>query len=297
MQIFDCFMYFNEDLILDVRLNYLNQFVDKFVIVESTFNHRGQEKKLNFNINNFSKFKNKIQYIILDSHPPNIEKVNKNDSENAKSNKYILNGYKRDHFQRNHISNGIKNADKNDIIIISDIDEIPNLEKINLTEIQNSLILFNQKMCYYKFNLFQKDYNWVGSRACKKKNLISPQWLRDVKPKKYPQWRLDTFFSKNKYTNITFVNDGGWHFSYLNTPELIEQKLKSYTHHREYDLNPIGVKNIEMRIKNRESVYNLSSDKRENQFSSGVKLEIMDLSNLPSYIKENKEKYSKWIEK
>ena len=51
-----------------------------------------------------------------------------------------------------------------------------------------------------------------------------------------------------KYTNVIFVNEGGWHFSYLNTPELIEQKLKSYTHHREYELNPIGIENIEKRI-------------------------------------------------
>ena len=92
-----------------------------------------------------------------------------------------------------------------------------------------------------------------------------------------------------------FIDDGGWHFSYLNTPELIEQKLKSYTHHREYDLNPIGVDNIEKRIKNRESVYNLSIDKRVNKFSSGVKLDIMKSNDLPKFITDNKEKYKYWI--
>ena len=150
-------------------------------------------------------------------------------------------------------------------------------------------------MCYYKFNLYQKDYNWTGSRACKKKNLLSPQWIRDVKPKRYPKWRLDTYFSKHKYTNIHFINNGGWHFSYLNTPELIEQKLKSYTHHREYELNPIGIENIEERIKNRISVYNLSTDKRENQFAKGVKLEIIDDKDLPSYINQNLKKYQEWL--
>ena len=150
-------------------------------------------------------------------------------------------------------------------------------------------------MCYYRFNLYQKDYKWFGSRACRKKNLVSPQWLRDVKPKNYPKWRIDTYFSKLKYTNIILVNEGGWHFSYLNTPELIEQKLKSYTHHREYDLNPIGIENIEKRIKNRESVYNLSSDKRENKFSKGVKLEIMHFNKLPKYISDNKTKYERWL--
>ena len=295
MQIFDCFMYYNEDVILDLRLNYLNQFVDKFIIDESTFNHRGQKKKLNFNINNFSKFKNKIEYFISEEQPANIEEINDKDTDKEKSRKYILNGYRRDNFQRNYISKGINEVDNDDVIIISDIDEIPNLRKINIQEIKDNLIFFNQKMCYYKFNLFQKDYNWVGSRACKKKNLVSPQWLRDIKPKIYPKWRVDTFFSKIKYTNIIFVNNGGWHFSYLNTPELIEQKLQSYTHHREYDLNPIGIENIEKRIKNRESVYNLSSDKRENQFSKGVKLEIINLSELPRYISENKTKYDKWL--
>lgn len=295
MRIFDCFMYYNEDVVLELRLNYLSQFVDGFIIVESTFNHRGQKKKLNFNIEKFSKFKNKIKYLVLDGSPPDVEIVNENDTEDEKSRKYILNGYKRDHFQRNYLSTEIKKTDEEDIIIISDIDEIPNLEKINLREVRNDLILFNQKMCYYKFNLFQKDYNWTGSRACKKKNLLSPQWLRDVKPKIYPKWRIDTYFSKYKYSNVIFVSDGGWHFSYLNTPELIEQKLKSYTHHREYDLNPIGIKNIAERIKNRESVYNLSADKRENQFSNGVKLEVIDLKDLPSYISENKEKYLEWL--
>ena len=295
MQVFDCFMYFNEDEVLELRLNYLDKYVDHFVIVESTFDHRGQKKSLNFDIAKFLKFEKKIKYFVLESQPTNLEKINDDDTEEEKSFKYILNGYKRDHFQRNHISTGIKEANQEDVIIISDIDEIPNLEKLDLNNIQNDLVLFNQKMCYYKFNLYQKNYNWTGSRACKKKNLLSPQWIRDVKPTKYPKWRLDTYFSKHKYTNINFINDGGWHFSYLNTPELIEQKLKSYTHHREYDLNPLGIENIEDRIKKKMSVYNLSADKRENQFAEGVKLEIMDNKDLPSYINQNLKKYEEWL--
>jgi len=82
----------------------------------------------------------------------------------------------------------------------------------------------------------------------------------------------------------------------LNTPELIEQKLKSYTHHREYDLNPIGLENIAKRIKNRESVYNLSIDKRVNKFSSGVKLKILEENELPKYLVENKEKFKDWLD-
>lgn len=295
MRIFDCFMYYNEDVILDLRLNYLNQFVDCFVIVESTFNHRGEKKNLNFNIKKFSKFQSKIKYLVLDDQPKNIDEIKVSDAEEEKTIKYIYNGYKRDNFQRNYITQGINDAEPNDIIIISDIDEIPNLEKINLKNSNNKLILFNQKMCYYKFNLYQKNYKWFGTRACLKKNLNSPQWLRDIKARSYPLWRLDTLFSKKKYSNIIFVNDGGWHFSYLNTPQLIEEKLKSYTHHREYDLNPIGVENIQKRIKNRESVYNLCVDQRKNQFSEGIKLNVLNIEELPEYIRINKEKFKEWL--
>ena len=169
MKIYDCFMYHNEDLVLDLRLNILNQFVDFFVIVESRYNHKGEKKKLNFNINKFLNFKNKIRYLILNELPKNIEIINDNDGEGELSRKYILNGYKRDHFQRNHIIKGIEDGKPEDIILISDIDEIPDLKKVNFESLNNKLILFNQKMCYYKFNLYQKNYKWFGSRACKKK--------------------------------------------------------------------------------------------------------------------------------
>lgn len=295
MQIFDCFMYYNEDVVLELRLNYLNPFVDFFVIVESKFNHKGEKKELNFNLNKFEKFKDKIRYIILDHNSSEIEFIKDTDDENEKSRKFILNGYRRDNFQRNYLINGFKDADKDDIIIISDIDEIPKLDDFDFNKIGNQIIIFNQLMCYYKFNLYQKNYAWFGSRACKKKKLINPQWIRDIKPKKYPFWRLDNLFSKLKYNNIKFQNDGGWHFSYLNTPELIEQKLRTYTHHREYDLNPIGIDNISERIKNRESVYNLSIDKRVNKFSSGVKLDILELNNLPNYLVKNKKQFKEWL--
>ena len=295
MRIFDCFMYYNEDVILELRLNYLNPFVDFFVIVESKFNHKGEKKELNFKFSKFNKFKHKIRYLILDHNSPKIELVRDEDDENEKSRKFILNGYRRDNFQRNFLINGFKDADQEDIIIISDIDEIPKLENFDFNKIDNQIIIFNQLMCYYRFNLYQKNYKWFGTRACKKRNLINPQWIRDIKPKKYPFWRLDNFFSKKKYNNIKFQDDGGWHFSYLNTPELIEQKLRTYTHHREYDLNPIGVDNIAERIKNRESVYNLSIDKRVNKFSGGVKLDILELNNLPKYLIENKEQFKEWL--
>ena len=186
MQVFDCFMYYNEDTILDLRLNYLNKYVDYFIIVESTFNHRGQKKNLNFNIDKFRKFEDKIKYFILDSHPPDVEEIDPNDSENEKSRKYILNGYRRDHYQRNYLSKGISYANEDDIILVSDIDEIPKLENINLKMLKNNLLLFSQKMCYYKFNLYQENYTWIGSRACRKKKINKPSMVTRCKTQKIP---------------------------------------------------------------------------------------------------------------
>ena len=169
MKIFDCFMYFDEDLVLELRLNYLSKFVDQFVIVESKFNHKGEERKLKFNLKNFKKFEEKITYINLDQNPKGIEKVNENDNEIQKSHKYIFNSIKRENYQRNQIMNGINSADKEDWILISDVDEIPNLNKIDLKKIKKRLVFFKQDMMYYKFNLKYENFTWIGSRACKKK--------------------------------------------------------------------------------------------------------------------------------
>ena len=132
MKIYDCFMYFDEDLILDLRLNYLDQFVDKFVIIESVYNHKGEQKIPLFDIKKFEKFENKIQYILLDHDPKNIVKINKDDSIKDQKDKEILNALKRENYQRNFIENGLKDANDEDWIIISDVDEIPNLELNNL---------------------------------------------------------------------------------------------------------------------------------------------------------------------
>ena len=127
MKIYDCFMYMNEDVVLDLRLNYLDKYVDFFVIIESTYFHNGKKKNLNFDINKFLKFKKKIIYLVLKVEPNNIEIISKTDTEEVKNSKHILNGMRRDFFQRNFIENGLKNCNENDIILISDIDEIPKL--------------------------------------------------------------------------------------------------------------------------------------------------------------------------
>ncbi len=296
MKIFDCCMYFDEDVVLDVRLNFLDKFVDKFVIIESEYNHKGEKRIPLFNINKFKKFKNKIRYILTSDIPPGIEKINKEDKQNEIYRKSIFNAWKRENLQRNQIQRGLTEANEEDWVIISDLDEIPNLSEVDLKNTQDNLIFFKQNMMYYKFNLKLEDYIWVGSKACKMKNLESPQWLRDIKDRKYSWWRIDTFFSKRKYNNISFVENGGWHFSYLKNPKDIEKKLKSYLHHIDYDLNPVGEKGIQDMINNKKTIYNIKADQKENKFDGTNKLNKININLLPSYILENKDKLKDWIE-
>ena len=288
-------MYFDEDVILDLRLNILNPFIDYFVIVESTFNHKGEKRKLKFDINKYKKFENKIIYLIFDKEPSGIEKVFDTDNEGEVSRKLILNAASRENGQRNFISKGLERANEKDLILISDVDEIPNLEKINWNTLKDQIVLFKQDMFYYKLNLKLPDLIWSGSKACRKKNLKSPQWLRNVKDKKYSFFRLDTLFSEKKYINIKFINNGGWHFSNIKTAAEIEYKLKSYLHHREFDLNPISESEIEDIIKNKQAIYDLRVDKKINKIGSGNKLVEHPLNKLPSYILENIDKYKDWI--
>jgi len=296
MKIFDCFMYFDEDVVLDVRLNFLDKFVDKFVIIESEYNHKGERRDPLFDIKKFKKFKDKITYILINDIPLGIEKINTEDNKKEVYRKSIFNAWKRENLQRNQIQKGLTEANEEDWIIISDLDEIPNLAEIDLKDIKDNLIFFKQNMMYYKFNLKLENYTWVGSKMCKMKNLKSPQWIRDIKDKKYGWWRVDTYFSKRKYQNIFFVENGGWHFSYLKNPKNIEKKLKSYLHHIDYDLNPVGEKGIEKMINDKRTIYNLRADQKENKFDGANKLIKININSLPSYILENKDKLKDWIE-
>ena len=274
-------MFFDEEMLLELRLNTLDKFVDKFVIVESAYTHSGKEKKLIFDINKYPKFKEKIDYIIVRDLPHGIEQIDKDDSNLEITNKEIMNALRRENFQRNTIKQGLINANDNDWIIISDLDEIPDLSNINFNSINKKIIFFKQKVFYYKLNLELKTLRWIGSKACKKKYLKSPQWLRNVKDKIYPKWRLDIIFSEKRYNSVFFLENGGWHFSFVKKPEDIEKKLKSYLHHREYDLDPLGIENIKNLIKSKAVIYDHRVDQTQYKFGGGQKLEKIDIKFLP----------------
>tara|TARA_B100000579_G_C22753960_1_gene815428 strand:- start:438 stop:1304 length:867 start_codon:yes stop_codon:yes gene_type:complete len=288
-------MYFDEDMILDIRLNILNKYVDNFVIVESIYNHKGEKRELKFNPKKFENFKEKIIYLIYDEIPLEVEKIHVNETENEKSGKLIMNALYRESGQRNYIMNGLKNANNEDIILISDVDEIPNLENIIFEKIKRKIIFFHQDMLYYRFNLKLPNLTWTGTRGCKKKHLKSPQWIRNIKDRKYSFYRFDTFFSEKKFISCEIVENGGWHFTNIKTASEIQHKLRSYLHHIEFDKNPLTTDNINEMIKNKNAIYDLTADKREDKFG-GSKLENYPLEKLPKFLKDNIKNYEKWID-
>ena len=291
-------MFYDEDVILDLRLNILNEYIDYFVIVESKFFHNGKERKLRFDIENYSKFRDKIIYIIQDNQPNGIQEILQSDDEGTISAKEINNALLRENSQRDLISKGLKMANDNDLILISDVDEIPNLEKRKLKETKNEILMFVQDIFYYKLNRYLPNFQWFGTKGCLKKNLKSPQWLRNIKNKKYSFLRVDTFFSDKKYINKKFINHGGWHFSNLKNAEDLELKLKSYLHHRDYEVEELGKTKIKELMKTNETIYDMFGDKTSKKYGDDKrrKLDIYEINKLPIFIQKNLEKYKNWID-
>ena len=269
--IYDCLSYWDEDLLLDLRLNVLDNFVDYFVIVEGNKTWQNNPKKLRFNIKKFDKFEKKIIYIPVEDMP---------DGDDP---------YKRENFQRNCISRGINNAKDNDLIIISDLDEIPNPKLINNFKISMRYAVFKQKHFYYKINLLSKNNPyWLGSRICVKKYLKSPQWLRDLKFKKRPFWRFDKF----RLNNI--IENGGWHFCNLKTPEYLLYKYQNLCEtndpinfNEKIDEKYLNINEINKRIVSGDDIIG-----RDDNFK---KTELNE--SFPSYLINNQNLFKDWIEK
>jgi beta-1,4-mannosyl-glycoprotein beta-1,4-N-acetylglucosaminyltransferase len=263
MKIYDCFTYFNEDLILNLRFNILYEYVDYFVIIEGNKTHSGKLKKKNFNIKNFAKFKKKIKYYFIEM-PNNMT------------------SWQLENYQRNQIIKGLKNAKVDDIILISDCDEIPNIQSPLRSFNKNRIFAFEQKCFYFKLNLLNPRSNpWYGTKLVKYSFLqkTTPQKIRNYKVKQYPFWRLD------KPPNVKIIKNGGWHFSFLNTIRKIQLKLKSYAH-TEYNKNKfLNKSNLKKKIKNYKDIFN-----------NKIKLKKINIDNTyPDYINKNKKKLRKWI--
>ena len=248
-------------------------------------------------INNFSEFKDKIIYVVSDEEPDDLIYRIENGKKIESPENYRHNAIKRIAFQRNILMNAVNEiAYPNDFIFYSDNDEIPNMESFHKIKETNDIVIFEQKLFYYKFNLLFDRIYWYGTKAVKKRKLKSPQWLRNVKNRKYPFYRIDTILSDKKYTNIKIIDDGGWHFTNMKTPKMIQHKLKSYLHHREFDEASLSVLEINELVKKKQALYDLRVDKRNNKVGNGLILENFEIKNLPSHIFENINKYKNWLD-
>ena len=295
MKIFDCTTFFKEKMMMDVRFNILDEYVSKFIVVESTFSHSGEKKKLHFNINDYPKFKEKIEYIVIENEPVDLIKDDKllKDSYYKRSN-----SLKRIEQSYEYMLNGLDSAVDNDLILLSDNDEIPNLSSLLIEDLKKTdYVIFKQLFFYYKFNLFYDRVPWFGTKGCKKKRLKKLSTIRNLKNKKYPFWRLDTYFSDIKQNNLKVVDKGGWHFTNIKTPEELFDKFINFGHHDEFELANIDLDRIKEKISNKEVFYDHLADKGSlNRWSDNYKLKKIDLSYLPKYLAQNSEKFKDWFD-
>ena len=294
MKIFDCTTFFDEKMMMDVRFNILDKHVSNFIVVESLFSHSGNKKKLNFNINDYPKFKDKIKYIVIEKEPSDLfseSQINQNPIYKR------LNSIKRIEQSYNHMSKELGNAEDDDLIMISDNDEIPNLDSINIKDIKENFIIFNQLFFYYKFNLLYDKIKWPGTKACKKKYLTNFSNLRNLKNKKYPFWRIDTYFSKIKKINLRIIENGGWHFTNIKSPEDLFFKLSNFGHHDEFELSNLTTEKLRDKIKNKEVFYDHMADKKtKSRWNSTYKLKKFEDDLLPEYLIQNKMKLKEWFD-
>ena len=299
MKIFDCITYYDEELLFDLRCHQLNNYVDYFVVVEAKFTHTGQKKKLNFNVNNFLKFKNKIIYYVIENEPNDIIKIDQKITLEKKLPLIRINSLKRIEQSYESCLEAIKGIyKKNDYFMLSDSDEIPNINNKTFSLNNSKVILFEQDFFYYKFNLYYDLLPWYGTRACQFKNLISASWLRNTKTKVYPFWRLDTLFNKNKLMSLNIIKHGGWHFSNLKLLDDIILKLNNSGHQDEYLKKNNYYDEIRNMIKKKQVYYNHFVDKKtENKIrDKGYLLKKVKLNTLPEYIQKNKKKVLSFLD-
>lgn len=274
MKIYDCFTYCGEDLLLKIRLESLFNQVDKFIIIEGNKFFNGEAKSKLFDINKFKKYQKKISYYFIEDYP-----------------KHTGNNWEYEFYQRNQIKRGLTGLIDEDIILISDVDEIPKLDNKNYLKYDSAV--FMQNMYYYKFNIhyysgLKWNNKWPGTKSCKFKFFESAQNVREFRNKDIPKWRIDQKITRH------LEWDGGWHFSYLMNENDISNKLKRFDHeinhllkNKKYNKDKLAsLKNINLRIKSLKDPYD-----RED-----VKLKKVSIDHgFPKYILENMSELNEFI--
>ena len=265
-KIYDCITFFNENFQVNLRFNILYNYVDKFVVCESRFDHKGKPKELNFKIEKFNNFRDKIIYIVLESQFPDISDP-----------------WKTQAYQREYMLENLNEASPEDYIFFSDPDEIPKPETLANFELKKKYGIFLQDCFNYKFNLFNPfESPWEGTRVAKKKNIKSIDFMRQkikIKNLKY------SFFRFDKERDIQVFKNGGWHFNNIMTPKDISNKLKTFAHTEFSKEEFSSPKIIESKIL-----------KRIDLFNRGHQYKVVDIDNsFPKFLLENYNTYKEFI--
>tara|TARA_B110000008_G_scaffold117543_1_gene120312 strand:- start:36 stop:914 length:879 start_codon:yes stop_codon:yes gene_type:complete len=291
MKIIDTTTYFEEKLMMNLRFNILNSYVDHFIVCEARFTHSGKRKDINFKKTDYPNFVNKITHLIIDKEPNDIIKKEKLEPQELR-----FNSIARIRAQRDYIMEALNDYSPEDYLIYSDNDEIPNLEFFDFNKNKDKIILFKQKLFYYKFNLLMPNVDWYGSKACKIKDLKSIDILRAIKNKKYNIFRFDTSFSNLKHKSVNIIDNGGWHFSNLKNIKELERKYLNDENHAEYEALGHSIIKIKDNLKNKTIDYDHSAKKDSKSRFNSTKLVTTDISKLPKFIQINKEKYFDWFD-
>lgn len=273
--IYDCFPFFNELDLLEIRLNVLNPVVDKFVLVESTQTFNRDAKPLYYEENKqrFAKFADKIIHIVCDEDFSNEQ------------NAWVI-----ENNQRNCIAKGWTDCQDDDVIMISDLDEIPNPEKILKYKDKPGIKCFQNNFFYYYLNYFCVDEPiwYKGTRMLKYKDCKHSLDNVDVKMNsKLPAiYRLGTTPNKIRYFKKgVWVKNGGWHFSYLGGAEAIRKKILSISHTEFHKPEFTDTEKIKQKVQAGEDLFG-----RGKHFRS-----IPIDKSFPRYIIENQQKYKDLI--
>jgi beta-1,4-mannosyl-glycoprotein beta-1,4-N-acetylglucosaminyltransferase len=268
--IYDCFTLRDELDLLELRLDILDSVVDKFVISEANYTHKGYIKPYYFleNIDRFSKWADKIIYLPVDFEDTiNDRSINFHNKTEIKNEQWLL-----ENKQRDAVLYGLEECNDSDIILVGDLDEIPNLQ--NLPKNLNTTLSFVQTFYYYyadNKSIGPKDEYWVGTVGCNYKFLksVSPQYLRDNR------WSFSPYYN------------GGWHWSYFGGEEVVIKKIESIVE-AEYLLNNnnLTMDSALANFKNLKDFYN----------RNGMNFKLIDLqSEYPKYILDFLKKYPNFV--
>ena len=265
-KIIDCITFYDNNFIFDFRYNVINEFVDKFIICESIFDHRNQKKDKNFDLTGKYKNNPKIIHLLLDKPFP--EKTNE---------------WENQAIQRDFILNHLNFVEGEDYIFFSDPDEIPNPDLLKNFKLKKKYGVLLQNFYNYNFNLFNPhETPWEGTRVCKKKNLKSIDYMRQKIKKKNSDYR---FYRLDKERSVEVFNNGGWHFNNLMKPELIAKKLKTFAHSEYRGEEYSSVSNIKKKIEAKIDLFNRGEN---------YKVVKIDKS-FPKHLVDNIEFYKEYI--